>query len=80
MKVGGLTSIFEACIVHFLAFWRPGKFVLKKALGLTNVTLSYRFFLTGAPLRIESKKFEVRGGFHFPRVSRQSAPNLNFAF
>ena len=26
MKVGGQTSTFQVCIVHFLVFWGPGKF------------------------------------------------------
>ena len=30
MKVGGLTSRFQVCIVHFLVFWGPGKFGLKR--------------------------------------------------
>ena len=33
MKVGGLTSTFQVCIVHFLVFWGPGKFGLKKGTG-----------------------------------------------
>ena len=33
MKVDGLTSIFQVCIVHFLVFWWPGKFWLKKGTG-----------------------------------------------
>ena len=33
LKVGGLTSIFQVCIVHFLVFWWPGKFWLKKGTG-----------------------------------------------
>ena len=56
MKVGGLASIFQVCIVHFLVFWGPGKFELKKVPGVTPapqgdiVTFFYRFFLyRGSP-------------------------------
>ena len=57
MKVGGLTSIFQVCIVHFLVFWWPGKFWLKKVLGETPpkgdiVTFFYRFFYIGASLSL----------------------------
>ena len=33
MKVGGLASIFQVCIVNFLVFWGPGKFGLEKGTG-----------------------------------------------
>ena len=33
MKVGSVTSTFQVCIVHFLVFWGPGKFGLKKGTG-----------------------------------------------
>ena len=33
MKVGGLASIFQVCIVHFLVFWGPSKFGLKRYWG-----------------------------------------------
>ena len=39
MKVGGLTSIFKVCILNFIVFWVPGKFGLKKALGVTPLFL-----------------------------------------
>ena len=53
MKVGGLASIYQVCIVDFLVFWGPGKFGIKKVLGLTllspRVTMSlfYRSFSHG---------------------------------
>ena len=57
MKVGGLTSTFQVCIVHFLVFWGPGKFGLKKGTGgdppSPRVTMSpffYRFSYCGASL------------------------------
>ena len=31
MKVGGITSTFQVCIVYFLVFWGPGKFGLREA-------------------------------------------------
>ena len=33
MKVGGLASIFQVCVVHFQVFWEPEKFGLKKDTG-----------------------------------------------
>ena len=36
MKVGGLTSIFQVCRVNFIVSWGPGKFGLKRLLGVTN--------------------------------------------
>ena len=57
MKVGGLTSIFQVCIVQFLMFWWPGKFWLKKGTGgdppPPRVTLSpffTVFLIAGLPL------------------------------
>ena len=54
LKVGGLTSIFQVCIVHFLVFWWPGKFGLKKGTGGDGphpwgdiVTFFYCFFIAG---------------------------------
>ena len=49
--VCGLPSTFQVCIVHFLVFWGPGKFWLKRVLGVTPppppqgdiVTFLYRF-------------------------------------
>ena len=34
IKVSGLTSTFQVCIVHFLVFWGPGKFRLRKETSL----------------------------------------------
>ena len=33
LKVDGLTSILQVCIVHFIVFWGPGRFGLQKVLG-----------------------------------------------
>ena len=60
MKVGGLTSTFQVCIVHFLVFWGPGKFGLKKGTGGAPpqgdiVTFFYRFSYCRASL-ISRKK------------------------
>ena len=58
MKISGLTSIFQVCIVHFPVFWGPGKFGLNKGTGGDPpppqgdiVTFFYRFFYCGASLR-----------------------------
>ena len=45
MKVGGLKSIFQVCILHFIVYCRPGKFWLKKVLGVTPLPLGWHFHL-----------------------------------
>ena len=46
MKVAGLTSLFQVCIVYFLVFWGPGEFGLKTERGfLFTVFLKWRLIL-----------------------------------
>ena len=44
MKVAGLTSLFQVCIVYFLVFWGPGEFGLKTERGLTPTFEQSHFF------------------------------------